>query len=321
MAGVEFMTATSRDHQKPKRTLSARSRFHVYFPISPVTDIGTPGWIALATDLNHAQVQAELDAARTQVDHALLAAQDEQTAADQVHGRLATAQVEIDQTKAAAASATELAQDAYDIAVTSDGQLTVAPVDPTAADAADRPEGALWQVHVDGVIARQYLITNIQWEQTPVGAALIEPKAISQTHIGDAAITDAKIGSLSAAKITSGYLAAGRIAAGSITSDKLTIANGFITTAMIKDAAITSAKIAALDAGKITTGYLSAYRIAAKSITADKLAANAIQVGLAGWNQSIRISPTQIAWYSGSTLEGTISSSGMKFWYVTRYIG
>lgn len=349
--------------------------------IYQLTDTGTPGWIALATDLNHAQVQAELDAARTQVDHALAAAQDAQDAADQVHERLATAQVEIDQAKAAAASATELAQDAHDIAVTSDGQLTVAPVDPTAADAADRPEGALWQVRVDGVIARQYLLTNNQWEQTPVGAAMIGPKAISQAHIGDAAIgtahiadaaitdakisslsaakitsgylaagriaagsitsdkltiasgfittamianaaiTDAKIGSLSAAKITSGYLAAGRIAAGSITSDKLTIANGFITTAMIKDAAITSAKIAALDAGKITTGYLSAYRIAAKSITADKLAANAIQVGLAGWNQSIRISPTQIAWYSGSTLEGTISSSGMKFWYGTRYIG
>ena len=349
--------------------------------IYQLTDTGTPGWIALATDLNHAQVQAELDATRTQVDHALLAAQDAQTAADQVHERLATAQVEIDQAKAAAASATELAQDAHDIAVTSDGQLTVAPVDPTAADAADRPEGALWQVRVDGLIARQYLLTNNQWEQTPVGAAMIGPKAISQAHIGDAAIgtahiadaaisdakisslsaakitsgylaagrisagsitsdkltiasgfittamianaaiADAKIGSLSAAKITSGYLAAGRIAAGSITSDKLTIANGFITTAMIKDAAITSAKIAALDAGKITTGYLSAYRIAAKSITADKLAANAIQVGLAGWNQSIRISPTQIAWYSGSTLEGTISSSGMKFWYGTRYIG
>lgn len=38
MVGVAFMTATSRNHQKPKGTLSARPRFHVYFPISPVTD-------------------------------------------------------------------------------------------------------------------------------------------------------------------------------------------------------------------------------------------------------------------------------------------
>ncbi len=346
-----------------------------------LTDTGQPGWVALATDLNHAQLGAELDAARTQVDHALLAAQNAQNAADAVATQMASAQVEIDQAKTAAAGASQLAQDAHDIAVTSDGRLTVAVVDPSVADAAGRPEGALWQVRVDGVIARQYLLTDNQWEQTPVGAAMIGPKAISQAHIADAAIgtahiadaaitdakisslsaakitagflaadriatgsitsdkltiasgfittamianaaiTDAKVGSLSASKITTGTLSAARIAAGSITSDKLTIANGFIQSAMIKDAAVTSAKIASLDAGKITTGTLSATRIGARSITADKLAANAIQVGLAGWTQSIRITPYQIAWYNGSTLEGTISSSGMKFWYGTRYIG
>lgn len=296
-----------------------------------LTDTGQPGWVALATDLNHAQISAELDAARAEVDHALAAAHDAQTAADAVATQMASAQVEIDQAKTTAAGATQLAQDAHDVAMTSDGRLTVAVVDPSVADAAGRPEGALWQVRVDGVIARQYILTNNQWEQTPVGAAMIGSKAISQAHIADAAIgtahiadaaiTDAKIGSLSASKITSGYLAAGRIAAGSITSDKLTIANGYITNAMIKDAAVTSAKIAALDAGKITTGYLNAARIGARSITADKLATNAIQVGLAGWTQSIRITPYQIAWYNGSTLEGTITSAGMQFWYGTRYIG
>ena len=337
--------------------------------------------MALATDLNHAQLGAELDAVRTQVGHALLAAQDAQTAADAVATQMASAQVEIDQAKTAAAGATQLAQDAHDIAVTSDGRLTVAVVDPSVADAAGRPEGALWQVRVDGVIARQYLLTNNQWEQTPVGAAMIGPKAISQAHIADAAIgtahiadaaitdakisslsaakitagflaadriatgsitsdkltiasgfittamianaaiTDAKVGSLSASKITTGTLSAARIAAGSITSDKLTIANGFIQSTMIKDAAVTSAKIASLDAGKITTGYLNAARIGARSITADKLATNAIQVGLADWTQSIRITPTQIAWYDGTTLEGKITSAGMQFWYGTRYIG
>ena len=349
--------------------------------IYQLTDTGQPGWVALATDLNHAQISAELDAARTQVGHALLAAQDAQNAADAVATQMASAQVEIDQAKTAAAGATQLAQDAHDVAVTSDGRLTVAVVDPSVADAAGRPEGALWQVRVDGVIARQYLLTNNQWEQTPVGAAMIGPKAISQAHIADAAIgtahiadaaitdakisslsaakitagflaadriatgsitsdkltiasgfittamianaaiTDAKVGSLSASKITTGTLSAARIAAGSITSDKLTIANGFIQSTMIKDAAVTSAKIASLDAGKITTGYLNAARIGARSITADKLATNAIQVGLADWTQSIRITPTQIAWYDGTTLEGKITSAGMQFWYGTRYIG
>ena len=346
-----------------------------------LTDTGQPGWVALATDLNHAQISAELDAARTQVDQALTTAQDAQTAADAVATQMASAQVDIDQANTAAAGAIQLAQDAHDVAVTSDGRLTVAVVDPSVADAAGRPEGALWQVRVDGVIARQYILTNNQWEQTPVGGAMIGSKAISQAHIADAAIgtahiadaaiTNAKISSLSADKITSGYLAAARIqagsitsdkltiangfitnamianaaitdakvgslsankimtgtlsaariAAGSITSDKLTIANGYITNAMIKDAAVTSAKIASLDAGKITTGYLNAARIGARSITADKLATNAIQVGLADWTQSIRITPTQIAWYDGTTLEGKITSAGMQFWYGTRYIG
>ncbi|KXA67536.1 hypothetical protein M3F56_00370 [Cutibacterium avidum] len=41
MAGVVFMTVTSRNHQKPKGVLSARPRFHVYFPITEMTDADT----------------------------------------------------------------------------------------------------------------------------------------------------------------------------------------------------------------------------------------------------------------------------------------
>ncbi len=36
--GVAFMTATSRNNQRAKGGQSARPRFHVYFPISPITD-------------------------------------------------------------------------------------------------------------------------------------------------------------------------------------------------------------------------------------------------------------------------------------------
>ena len=144
---------------------------------------------------------------------------------------------------------------------------------------------------------------------------------ITTAMIKDAAITSAKVASLDAGKITTGTLAAARIAAGSITSDKLTIAAGFIKTAMIADAAITSAKIGSLDAGKITTGTLNAARIGAGTITADKLASNAIQVGLAGWSNTIRITPYSISWYDGANLEGQITSQGMAFWYGTRKIG
>ena len=43
--------------------------------------------------------------------------------------------------------------------------------------------------------------------------------------------------------------------------------------------------------------------------------------GACGWTGTIRIGPTQIAWYNGSTLEGAIPSSGMRFYYGSHYIG
>ncbi|MEW6957082.1 phage/plasmid primase, P4 family [Trueperella pyogenes] len=41
MPGMGFMTATSRNHMRAKGAQSARPRFHVYFPITPVTDAET----------------------------------------------------------------------------------------------------------------------------------------------------------------------------------------------------------------------------------------------------------------------------------------
>ena len=41
LASVEFMTATSRNHNTSKHGTPARPRFHVYLPIAPVTDPGT----------------------------------------------------------------------------------------------------------------------------------------------------------------------------------------------------------------------------------------------------------------------------------------
>lgn len=153
---------------------------------------------------------------------------------------------------------------------------------------------------------------------TKPGATVTVRKIMIRRQTPSVLIED---GAITAAKITAGAITATHIKAGAITSDKLTIANGFIQTAMIKDAAITNAKIAHLDAAKITTGTLNANRIGAGSITADKLAANAIQVGLAGWQNSIRISPQAIEWWNGSSLQGRINSSGMHFYYGNTYLG
>jgi hypothetical protein len=44
-------------------------------------------------------------------------------------------------------------------------------------------------------------------------------------------------------------------------------------------------------------------------------------VGLAGWTSSIRITPTTISWYNGSTLEGQLDQNGMSFYYGTKLVG
>lgn len=369
LAGVALASADgkSTNHYGPKQPAAARlgdtwfrdNGESIEIWIYQLTDTGEPGWVALATDLNHAQVSAELAEARAEVEAAKTAADDAQAAAIAVAARLTVAEAEIGQAREAASQAEATAREAE--AVAGEAGMKVTGLESSVSQAQHRADTAYEtarQVQTSSE-ARFTELTNadnslasslsmmasdlnlrvrsseivsqinispetilIAGERIHItGRTSIDDATVTTAMIANAAITDAKISNLSAAKITTGTLSAARIAAGSITSDKLTISNGFIKTAMIADAAITSAKIGALDAGKITTGVLNASRIGARSITADKLAANAIQVGLAGWTSSIRITPTQISWYSGSSLEGTITSSGLRFWYGTRYIG
>lgn len=64
------------------------------------------------------------------------------------------------------------------------------------------------------------------------------------SRIAAGTITNTMVTSIDGGKITTGYIDADRIQAGSITSNKLTVANGFITNAMIANLAVTGAKIA-----------------------------------------------------------------------------
>lgn len=369
LAGVALASADGKttNHYGPIHPATARlgdtwfrdNGENVEIWVYQITDTGEPGWVALATDLNHAQVTAELATARAEVEAAQQAADEAKATATAVSTRMDLAEADIDQARQAAmgaeakAAEAELAADEaaaqveqYDELI-SQAHARADEAYQSAAQTYDSSEAWFLQLtNADQDLSSSLsmlsndlnlrvkageLISQINLSPETIlisgsrihisGATTIDEGTIMTAMIANAAITDAKIASLSASKITTGTLAAARIAAGSITSDKLTIASGFIKTAMIADAAVTSAKIAALDAGKITTGTLSAARIGAGSITADKLATNAIQVGLAGWNSSIRISPTQIGWYSGTSLEGTITSAGLKFWYGTRYIG
>lgn len=292
--------------------------------IYKLTDTGQPGWVSLATDLNHAQVSTELEQAKTEVTQAKQAAKQAGDLAGQAQASAAKAASDVAAARKQADQAVKTASQA------SEG---VEGLKITLSDNLQNVWGsiAMMSNNINLRVTKGDVINQINISPETIlidgkrvhitGQTTIDNGIIGTAMIADAAITNAKISQLSADKITTGTLAAARIAAGSITSDKLTISNGFIQTVMIRDAAITSAKIAYIDASKITTGYLNADRIQAGSISADKLAANAIQVGLAGWNQNIRISPTQISWYNGSRLEGTISSRGMQFWYGERYVG
>ena len=289
-----------------------------------VTDTGQPGWVSLATDLNAAELAANLQAAKTQIAQA-------NASVEQVQASLKQTQDELVKTSTDTAKAKARAEKALQDATSTQNALEAFKVQ--VADETKNINASLTMVsdNVNLRVKRAEIITQINLSNETVlidaakvhisGQTSIDDAVIGTAMIADAAITNAKISQLSADKITTGTLAASRIAAGSITSDKLTIANGYIQTAMIRDAAITSAKIAYIDASKITTGLLDANRIGAASITADKLSANAIQVGLAGWTSNIRINPTQISWYNGSQLEGKITSTGMQFWYGNRYIG
>ena len=289
-----------------------------------ITDSGEPSWIPLTGAINMALLNQTLADTETEVETIHHAVAEIETATELIDQKVSDTHDEIHAARAVADNARETALQAS-------SQADSVAVNLGSLSSEISSSLTMLSNNINLRVAKGEIISQINLSPESIlidgskvhitGQTSIDNAIITTAMIRDAAITDAKIGSLSAAKITTGTLSAARIGAGSITSDKLTIANGFIKTAMIADAAITNAKISAIDAGKITTGYLAAARIKAGSITADKFASNAIQVGLAGWTSTIRITPTQIGWYNQSTLQGTITAEGMKFWYGTRFIG
>ncbi|OKL48145.1 hypothetical protein BSR28_00050 [Boudabousia liubingyangii] len=281
-------------------------------------------WFPIATDLTYMEAKQRLDETEQAVAEAKDAADAALKAGTEIRTRVRSASRDAEKALLKAQEAVD--KGAENAKLVEDYQIVVGSLLEGARSKITQLSSAVnLRVEKDQVINQINISTEgilIDGAKVHItGQTTIDQAVITGAMIKDASIDNAKIASLDAGKIRTGYLDAGRIRTGSITSEKLTIRNGFITSAMIRDAAITSAKIASLDAGKITTGTLSASRIAARTITADKLATNAIQVGLSGWSQSIRISPTEIRWYNGNTLTGKVSSMGLQFYYGSKYIG
>ncbi|WP_276670290.1 hypothetical protein [Schaalia cardiffensis] len=72
-------------------------------------------------------------------------------------------------------------------------RITVSSVDPTAQNAKDMPEGALWEVHAQGTCVRRFVLASGQWVQVKAGSDFIGDKAVGQGQIGDGAVTTSKI--------------------------------------------------------------------------------------------------------------------------------
>ena len=126
LAGVALASADgkSTNHYGPTQPAAARlgdtwfkdNGESIEIWIYQVTDTGKPGWVTLATDLNHAQVSAELAEARAEVEAAKTAADDAQAAAIAVAARLTEAEAEISQAREAASQAEATAREAEAVA-------------------------------------------------------------------------------------------------------------------------------------------------------------------------------------------------------------
>lgn len=172
---------------------------------------------------------------------------------------------------------------------------------------------------VDGAVIAKHLAAN------SVTANAIAANSITAVKIAANAITADKIlaGAITTKHLAAGSITATQLAAGAVNMGSATV-TGTLDASKIKVINLDASELKAgtinaatvriinLDASAISTGSLNASRIAAGSITADKLAANAIQVGLGQWNSTVRITPYQIAFYSGTKQTSYINDQGFN---------
>lgn len=105
-----------------------------------------------------------------------------------------------------------------------------------------------------------------------------------------------------------------------ISSDKLyldadTVAfsgSAFIPSVAITDLSADKLTAGTIDANTINLINLNGANITAQSITADKFAANAIQVGLSNWGNSLQLQPNMIYFVEGQEIVFQLDKTGMR---------
>lgn len=214
--------------------------------------------------------------------------------AQPVKDSISTAQSTANAAKSAADAAQATANAAQATASTADGRVTVSTADPTTANGAGKPAGAIWWVKSGSTWTAMWEWSGTAWEQRLTGSGVIADAAIGTAKIADAAILAAKIADLAvtqakiadlavgSAKIANAAIVEAKIADLAVSSAKIKdaaivtakIDDAAVTTAKIANLAVTNAQIANLDAGKIVTGFLDAQRIKAGSLNADTVLVN-----------------------------------------------
>lgn len=167
-------------------------------------------------------------------------------------------------------------------------------------------------------------ITGTQIAADTIRGSHIFAGTITATEISSGAITAVKIASnavttvkldaeaVTAAKIAANTITAAKIAANTITANEIraqtivgdSIASNAIIARHITANSIIAGKIAsgAVTTAKLAAGAVTATTIAARAVSADKLATNAIQVGFNSMGNSLRLTPTSLAFWQSSTV-------------------
>lgn len=167
-------------------------------------------------------------------------------------------------------------------------------------------------------------ITGTQIAADTIRGSHIFAGTITATEISSGAITAVKIASnavttvkldaeaVTAAKISANTITAAQIAANTITANEIraqtivgdSIASNAIIARHITANSIVAGKIAsgAVTTAKLAAGAVTATTIAARAVSADKLATNAIQVGFNSMGNSLRLTPTSLAFWQSTTV-------------------
>ena len=147
-------------------------------------------------------------------------------------------------------------------------------------------------------------ITANEIASNAITAAKISANAVTTVKLDAEAVTAAKIAAntITAAKIAANTITANQIAANAITADR--IASNAILARHITGSTITADKLASgsVTTAKLAAGAVTATTIAARAVSADKLTTNAIQVGFNSMGNSLRLTPTSLAFWQSSTV-------------------